>query len=334
MMDDKYFLGFDIGGSKIAVCVGNSRGQILAADRVEGGTSEPYTVVLPRLLALGDELIRQAGLKPRQIHSCGISAPGPLDIASGSICKSPNMVWADVPIRQDIGDHFGVPAILENDGNAGALVEWFFGAAKGCRNFIYFTMSTGIGAGIVTDGTLVRGKSGNAGELGHAILDLNGPVCGCGMRGCFEAFCSGRNVAEQLRRMVANDPEHPLLKMPQVNGDATKLNFQVLREAVKNNVPEAVEFWDQLCLRLAQGIGLYIMVFNPELIILGTLFIYSGDLLLDPVRRYLPRFAWQQLRQDCRIVTPALGKEIGELAGICVALYDLYQKDQWQPPTA
>ncbi len=332
--ETKNFLGFDIGGTKIAVCVGNSNGDILAADRVSGATRRPYATVKPELVDVGRRLITQAGLTLNDIAACGISAPGPMDLKNGILEKSPNMVWEDVPIRDDLAAEFGLPTVLENDGNAGALVEWLFGVGKGCQDLIYFTMSTGIGGGIIANGKLVRGAVGNAGELGHAVLDVHGPVCGCGMRGCFEAFCSGRNVALQLQDLARNDPQHPLLQLPSVNGEVAKLDYQTLRDAVKAEIPVAEEFWDNLCMRMAQGLGLYLMAFNPQMIVLGTIFYYSGDMLMDPVKRYLPRFAWKKMLNACRFELPAKGTQLGELAGVAVALYDLYEKGEWTPAEA
>ncbi|MCF7853514.1 MAG: ROK family protein [Candidatus Pacebacteria bacterium] len=323
------FLGYDIGGTKIAVCVGDSTGRVLASERIEGGTQRPYRDVLPDLVRRGRKLVGDAGLSMSDIESCGISAPGPLDIGVGVIEKSPNMIWADVPIRDDLSRGLGVPAILENDGNAGALAEWFFGAGKGCRNMIYFTMSTGIGGGVIANGRLVQGNNGNAGELGHAILDIHGPPCGCGMRGCFEAFCGGRNVARRLKQMVQGNTEHPLMQLPSVNGDPDNLRYETLREGVAAGIPVAEEFWDDLCLRMAQGLGMYMMVFNPEKIILGTIFYYSGDMLMEPVRRYLPRFAWAKMRNGCRLELPALGSKLGELAGTAVALYARHGREEF-----
>jgi len=319
--DNFAVLGFDVGGTKIAVCVADSQGQILAHQRVSSQGS--YQQVLPLLVAAGRAVVAEAGLDMDAIRACGICAPGPLDIDKGLLLKSPNMAWDDVPIRDDLGRDLGVQTFLQNDANAGVLAEWLFGAAQGFRHVIYLTMSTGIGGGIVADGQLVEGITGQAGELGHAILDLNGPLCGCGMRGCLEAYCGGRNVARRLQQLLADQPEHAIMRMPEVQGDLSKLSFQVLREAARREIPLALEMWDEICLRLAQGIGLYMMTFNPEVIVLGTSAFYAGDFLLAPVRRYLPRFAWAQMLQPCRLEVTALGSKIGEMAGISVALYGL-----------
>jgi len=113
------------------------------------------------------------------------------------------------------------------------------------------------------------------------------------------------------------------MTMPEVNGDYKKLNFQVLRQAMQEGIPLAREMWDEVCLRTAQGVGAMMMTFNPEVVVLGTLAFYSGDLLLEPVRKMLPRFAWKQMREGCEIRTSALGRQIGELAGVAIARHSL-----------
>lgn len=322
-MTEKYILGIDVGGTKIAVCVADKEGNLLASNRLHGGAAREYREVLPELVAVARRTVSDGGLSMNDVAVAGLSCPGPLDIHKGTIEYSPNMVWEGAPLRDDISRELGVLTVMQNDANGGALAEWFFGAAKGCRNFIYFTMSTGIGGGIVAENELLEGASGNAGEVGHTVLDINGPPCGCGLKGCFEAFCGGQNVAKRLHQTVAEQPQHPLLKIPGVDGDPEKLRYETLRTGVRQGIGEAEEFWDELCLRFAQGLGGYMMTFNPDLIILGTTFYYSGDVLLEPVKNYLPRFCWQGVIDDCEIKLPALGGKVGELSGIAVGLYGL-----------
>jgi len=329
---DLYVVGYDVGGTKVAVCVADAQGRVLAHERVRSGAERAYEDVLPEMIAAGKRVIESSGIPSERIRACGICAPGPLDIKHGKMRKSPNLAWDDVPIRDDIGNALGLPAYLDNDANAGVLAEWFFGIAKGLKDVIYLTMSTGIGGGVVTGGRLMQGSTGIGAELGHAVLDVNGPMCGCGMEGCLEAFCGGRNVALRMQRLLQDRPDHAIMRLPEVNGDPRKLGYPALRAAVRAGIPLAVRLWDEICMRLAQGIGLYMTVFNPEMIVLGTVAYYSGDLMMEPVRRYLPRFSWKAMRDVCRIEITALGDKIGELAGASVALYGLYERGEWSPP--
>ncbi len=332
--NDGAVLGYDIGGTKVAVCVADCDGVIRADERLASGALSEYGDVLPQMAAAGKRVVAEAGFTLDDIRAVGICAPGPLDIPNGVMQKSPNLVWDGVPIRDDLARELGVRACLDNDANAGVLAEWFFGIAKGLQDVIYLTMSTGVGGGVVVGGQLMQGATGVAAELGHVILDIDGPLCGCGMRGCLEAFCGGRNVALRAQALLRDRPDHALMKLPEVDGDLSKLNFQAIREGAKAEIPLAVELWDEICLRLAQGIGIFLSTFNSEMIVLGTAAYYAGDFLMDPVRRYLRRFAWADMRDPCRLEITALGEKIGELAGVSVALYDLYHRGEWDLPQA
>ncbi|NLZ63156.1 MAG: ROK family protein [Lentisphaerae bacterium] len=320
-------LGIDIGGTKIAVCITDRAGNVLASGRIAMG---PYQTVLPEIVALSDKLLADLGCTRNDLSGCGICAPGPLDMAGGRIMKSPNMTWDAVPIRDDLRQALNLPVALENDANAGVLAEWFFGCAQGKQDVIYLTMSTGVGGGIVSGGRLITGKTGIAGELGHVILDLNGPQCGCGQLGCLEAYCGGRNVALRLQEALRQRPEHAIYRLPGVDGKPENLNFQAVRDGAKAGIPLAMQMWDEICLRLAQGLGIYMNTFNPEQIVLGTAAYYAGDFLLQPVLRYLPRFAWADFRECCEVRITGLGLKIGELAGASVALNGLRESGKVQ----
>ncbi len=331
--DDEFFvLGFDIGGTKIAVCLADGRGRIIDSRRIQGGTQADYQDTFKEITRMGDEMLDRAdGARPG-LRAVGISSPGPMDMAAGVLQKSPNMLWRDIPIRDDLANHYQVPAVLQNDANAGMLAEWFFGAARGCTDAIYLTMSTGIGGGVISGNALLQGATGVGAELGHVVLDLDGPICGCGQKGCFEAFCGGRSLSRRMQEKLADDPDHPLLQMDEVRGDFKKLNYQVLRTAFREGIPMAREMWEEVCTRTAQALGGLMMTFNPQMIILGTLAYYSGEMFMNPVRKQVPKFAWSQLRQPCRLATPELGSQIGELAAVAPAYYTFFETGSWQPP--
>ncbi len=313
-------LGVDVGGTKIAVCIADGAGNIIVNGRIASGSTAPYGIVLSQVVDLAKELVKGQGMEMSDIKACGICAPGPLDMVGGRIMKSPNMVWDNVPIRDDLAKGLGVPVVMENDANAGVLAEYFFGSAKGKTDAIYLTMSTGVGGGVIANGKLLTGCTGIGTELGHLVLDVNGPLCGCGQQGCFEAYCGGRAVALRLQDMLRHRPDHAMFHVPGVDGKLENLSFQAIREGSKLGIPLAVAMWDEICLRLAQGIGLCITTFNPQIIILGTSAYYAGDYLLQPVLRQLPRFAWRALREPCEVCITKLGTKVGELAGASVAL--------------
>ena len=316
-------LGIDIGGTKIAVCLADSAGTILGGERILGGGKTTYAETLPHMAALARKLVADAGLTMADVRALGVSTPGPVDLENGVILRSPNMPWKNVALRDDLARELQMPVYFDNDANAGMLAEWEFGAAKGAKNALYVTLSTGIGGGVIAEGRILHGVNGNAGEIGHVVLDRNGPQCGCGLRGCWEAFCGGRQVMERMQAQFGGQPDHPVMRLPEVNGDPAKLGFPALIPAAKAGIPEAVAMWDEICLRTAHGLGIMQMVYNPEVIVLGTVALHAGDFLLTPVQNYLPRFAWAESSRPCRITTSALGLRIGELAGPAVALNGL-----------
>ncbi|MEA2012992.1 MAG: ROK family protein [Verrucomicrobiota bacterium] len=324
MDDKKYILGYDIGGTKIAISIADSLGKILDSDRIKTGEDSIPEQVMEDVKKITAKILQKVGLSLEDVRAAGIASPGPIDVPNGIMLPSPNMPnWKNVPIKKWLEEFLGVDVFFDNDANAGVLVEWFFGAGRGKKDVLYLTMSTGIGGGIISNGVLIQGHTGQAGEVGHNIIDINGPECGCGMKGCFEAFCGGNAVSKRLRKIVENNPNHPFLAIEGVDGNPENLSYPEIRKAAENGLPEAIRFWDETCMRLAQGIGICMMTLNPEVIILGTLALYSGDTLMVPLKKYIKRFAWPEMYENCEITKSELGKHIGELAGIAVALYGL-----------
>lgn len=322
-------LGFDVGGTKIAVCLANSDGEILGSRRIQSRGRGPDDA-LSEMVEVGSELLRDAGIRREHLRAVGVGAPAPMDIPNGLLLAPTNMKnWIDVPIRDHFAEAFQVETFFDNDANAGALAEWFFGAGRGCLDLIYLTMSTGIGGGLVVNGHLVHGKGFLAGEMGHVTLDVNGPECPCGMRGCYEAFCGGVAVAKRLREAFADRLDHSIVKA--AGGAVEDLDMIALAKAVKEGDPDAKTFWDGLAARHAQAIGGFINIFNPELIVLGTMAWANGALFMDPLMERLPDYCWKETLANCRVVPSELKKNIGEYSGVCVALNELYERGQWEP---
>ena len=315
---EKLLLGFDIGGTKIGIGLGDENGKLLGQRRIANIDTDPGEI-LPRMLSDARELAAEAGVKVADIAAFGISAPFPADARRGILlAPTNNKRWNNVPILDTFRNELGIPGCFENDANCGALAEWFFGAARGCENFIYLTMSTGIGGGIVAAGKLIRGgNSLSAGEMGHICLDLAGRRCNCGQSGCYETFCGGRAVADRMREELSGKPESRIMQL--AGGDPAKIDMRTLEQAVREGDGYALGLWDEMALRNAQAIGMFINIFNPEMIVLGTLAWAVGPLYTDPIMEYLPRFSWKQMRGDCRIVCSELRRDIGSYAGIAAA---------------
>jgi len=182
---------------------------------------------------------------------------------------------------------------MNNDGNCAAIAEWEFGEQKHSSNLIYLTLSTGLGGGIIIDNKLVQGNADVAGEVGHYILDPQGPLCFCGQKGCFEAFCGGRNVAKYAAETIVKNKIRTTI-LQEAGGNASDIDMVAIIEALKKQDPYAISIWEEFTERLAQGIGILLMTLNPDVIILGTIAIHTGQLLLYPLRKKLHKYAWKQ----------------------------------------
>ena len=325
MKNDKLLLGFDIGGTKIGIGLGDASGRIVGSARIENVNTDPGDI-LPLLVKESKRLAAEAGVGIGEIAAFGISAPFPADAVNGIMTAPPNNPkWRNVPILSYLREQLRIDGCFENDANCGALAEWFFGAGRGCTDLVYLTLSTGIGAGIIASGKLIRGgKTLSGGEVGHVCIQLDGRLCNCGMRGCYEAYCGGRALAQRMRAELADKPDSMIMRL--AGGDPAKIDMIALEKAVRAADPYAVALWEEMSIRNAQAFGLLINLLNPQRIVMGTFGWAIGDLFVDPIKKHLPRFCWPEPMADCELVASELRREIGSYAGIAAALNYLEEK--------
>ncbi len=311
-------LGIDIGGTKTAVCVGRADGTILSSQRMPTQPGEGPAAWRQRLGVLVRGVTQEAGVTLSAIASVGMACPGPMSVARGMMLAPPNMRgWVDVPVKAWVEEDFGRPVLINNDANACALAEWRYGGCAGVDNLLYLTMSTGMGGGIVAGGRLVQGANDMGGEVGHFVLDIHGPSCPCGQRGCFEMYCGGMNVANRLRTRILNEGIATVI-LDEAGGDPVRIDFHCFMDAVRKRDAFALEALDEYLERLAQGVGILLMTLNPSAIVMGTIAIHHGEIILPELRRRLAGYAWPQTR-ECVIMPSKLEARIGELSALAVA---------------
>ena len=311
------FLGVDIGGTKVALSIGNERGEILVDQRIPTNANDPQAT-LSRAVEVAGELIAKAGLAVKQIDGIGISAPGPMCSIRRMILQAPNLKgWDNFKIGDFFEERFNRPVFMQNDANGAGLAEYSFGSCKG-KDLIYLTMSTGIGAGIISNGRLIAGANDLAGEVGHMKLDINGPRCACGRTGCWEVYCGGKSFADQVRADIAiKDIRTSILK--EAGGDPSKISMQEVRAAIRSGDEYACQKWDIFIEKMAHAVGILLMAFNPEAIVMGTLAIHGGDLFIPQMKKLLPKYAWQSSINACQVEASVL-KNIAELSALAVAI--------------
>ena len=242
---------------------------------------------------------------------------GCLDRSRGALLAPPNLPgWDDVPLRDLLAEALDLPVRVDNDANAAALAEWRFGAGQGCRDLVYLTMSTGIGAGLILDGRLHSGAGGNAGELGHVPVEWDGEPCACGRRGCLEAYAGG---AAWTRRLRAETPEASAVVAKA--GGRERVTPEHVVAAAREGDDFARAELERFNGYLVRGLVVVTFLLAPELIVLGTIPTAAGEeLCLGPVRRAVQERVWPVLTRELRIEPAGLGERLPDLAGLCVAL--------------
>ncbi len=299
--------GIDIGGTKCAVSRLKSDGTVEETERFE--TRE----VAGTLATLMEGLTR---LGPSADSVVGISCGGPLDARRGVILSPPNLPgWDAIPICDHVRRHIGGTAFLMNDANACALAEWRFGAGRGCRNMVFLTSGTGMGAGLILDGRLYEGTTGDAGEVGHLRLSRRGPV-GFGKAGSFEGFCSGGGIARLARMRIAEAPSG----LPDW-AQAAEISAKTVAQAALRGEPLAGAIFDEAGSRLGQALALLIDILNPERIVIGGIFPRCHSLLRPAMERVLVEEALSPSLTACAILPAELGETIGSHGAIAVALH-------------
>jgi len=230
---DDLILGIDLGGSKILTAVVNSRGEMLSSDEGITPATEGREAVIQSIVESSHRVLKQANVAISEICAIGIGAAGISNPETGILFTSPHLPgWRDVSLRDIIQEKLGKKTFLTNDANAAALGEFYFGAARGARNFIYITLSTGIGGGIVIDGKIYSGAIGAAGEVGHMTIDDDGPICNCGNRGCWETLASGTALAREARQRIKEGARTSILEYAE--GDVEKVTAQVIHSAAEH----------------------------------------------------------------------------------------------------
>ena len=322
-------VGIDIGGTKCAVSFARQHSDdIIFLDKVR---METETEDFDRAMESFIEIIRERFRRNPdwKLTSIGISCGGPLDAGKGLILSPPNLPrWDRADVYTPLKKAFGVPVMLQNDADACALAEWSMGAGKGCRNMIFLTFGTGMGAGLILNNELYSGTTSMAGEVGHIRMEKEGPF-GYGKYGSFEGFCSGGGIAK-LGRMMAEEAlregKTPLFCQSEAELDS--ISCKSIAEALEQGDELAAEIFDIVGNYLGRGLSVLIDILNPEMIVIGSIYARQKNVLDKKMREALEQEALPVSRKACRIVPASLGELIGDYAAVSVgikAYQDLYR---------
>lgn len=297
-------LAFDVGGTKTVTLIGTARGSVLARKPWASRPDRGFAAMWSEMLRTAGQLIDQVG-PPGAVS---VSIGGPLDTERGVVKAPPNLPgWEDIPLKDLLEERFGVPAHVEHDARAGALAEWMFGAGRGCQDMVFLTFGTGLGAGMILGGRLHRGHDGTAGEVGHWRMARRGPVA-YGKRGSWEAFSSGSGLPRLVRHLF-----------PSAGGDE-QLTAEDITTRARAGDPGMQRVVALSARRLGQGIAQLIELLAPDVVVLGSLAVRSGDLFLPTVRRIVAQECLPGTA-GCPVVPAALGERLGDVAALSGAIY-------------
>jgi len=308
------FVGVDLGGTNIkAGIVDIDTGQVIYSQSVPTWAREGHDAVMARMAELVLAAITASGHEQSQVKGVGITAPGVLDLEKGLTLFLPNLpgTWPNVPLRATITGKTGLPTFLLNDARAITYGEWQFGAGRGAETMACFTLGTGVGGGLVVNGNLHLGIGGTAGELGHQTIDFNGPMCGCGNRGCLEAYASGPAIAAMGVKAVLQGRTSIIGQL--VSYDLNKITPEVLAEAAIRGDSEAKRIFELTGMYLGIAIGNVLVSVTPTKVVLAGGVAAAGDLLLEPIRRTLESRVSLVDVSKVEIVTASLGNNAGVL---------------------
>lgn len=312
-------LALDLGATRLRAAVVADDGRILARSEVRTpGAEGPAAVVASAIETLRAVRAMAGDATTLRIRGIGLSAPGPVDPRRGTLVEPPNIGpgFRDVPFAAPIGEALGLPASLERDTHVAALAEQRFGAARGARDFLYLTVSSGFGGAIVIDDRLYGGPDGVAGELGHVVVDLDGPLCACGARGHIEAICSGTGMARLAAAAVAEgrSPELARLAAERAPGP---LEGRDLATAAAAGDAAATAILERARAAFAAFVVSLVDVFAPERIVVGGgIAIAEGDRLLGPSRDAVRAHGFRIPAGRVQIVAAELGPDVGLIGAV------------------
>lgn len=316
---EQYYLGYDIGGTKCSIVLGDKDYRVYEKIVFETHTERGPWKIIDEFISHTRDLFQS--YDQEKLAKIGISCGGPLDSEKGMIYSPPNLPgWDELPIVEIFRKEFGADVEIQNDANACALAEWMMGAGKGTKNMVFLTFGTGMGAGLILNGQLYAGSNDLAGEVGHMRLAEEGPV-GFGKAGSFEGFCSGGGIARLAAGILSER-----LKAGETPGFCPSedlignVTAKTVFEAAIAGDPVANEIVSISSTYLGKGLAILIDILNPECIVIGSIYTRNEELIKPYIDKVLKTEAIPASNKVCEIRPAALGEQIGDYAALCVAL--------------
>jgi glucokinase len=306
MKSEPYYVGFDLGGTKMMAGVFDHRLKLLATARKKTKAEIGERAGIERMANLIDEALQDAGVDRKCLRGIGVGFPGPLDLNRGVVLQAPNLGWKNVPLRQRLKARFRRPVLVVNDVDAGTFGEYRSGAARGARCVLGIFPGTGVGGAAIYNGQLLRGAVSSCMEIGHLRVQAEGRLCGCGRRGCLETVASRLAIAAEASAAACRGEAPYLLKT--VGADLSRMRSGVLREAYDAGDPAVLRIIRHAAEALGIAIADAVNLLAPDLVVLGGGLVEAfSSILLDPCRKRAEEEVMNSFRGRFKIVPARLG---------------------------
>ncbi len=306
----KYYIGIDLGGTNIVAGVVDENYNIVSKASTKTNLPRPEKEIADDMVKVSLEAAKEAGISIDDIEWVGVGTPGIANSEKGTIEYSSNLGFNNTPMREYIHAQIDKPVYIENDANAAAYGEFVAGAAKGAKNAVCITLGTGVGGGIIIDGKIYAGSNFAGAEIGHTTIDVHGPVCSCGRKGCFEVFSSATGLIRMTKEAMAEDKDTLMHKIAEERGG--KVSARTSFDAMKQGDKKAKEVVDTYIEYLAAGITNTINIFQPDILCIGGGVCNEGDTLLVPVKELIKKEVYSKNSpKNTEIVIAKLGNDAG-----------------------
>lgn len=315
----KFVVGVDLGGTKISTALSDLNGEVISQTTVPTNANEGEIPVLNRIIESVDKVIKDGNVTYKEVKAIGIGVPGALDIEKGVILFTPNLPFKNFNVVEPLKKKFEMPVFIDNDANVATIGEYMFGAGKGAKNVIFFTVSTGVGGGAVLNGNIYRGNTSNAMEIGHMTVAPGGPRCNCGNIGCVEATSSGTAIAKRGQEALASKVETSLRKYDTVT------SYEVFTEAAAGDAV-CKEIIDNALNYLGIAVANAVSIFDPAVVIIGGGVSKAGDIVFDTVRKVVDKRCFKSMAESVKIVPAGLGTDAGVIGAVALALLETLEK--------
>jgi glucokinase len=317
---EEVIVGIDMGGTALRALVVNPQNEILAVEKTPTNVAQKPEGLIRDLAALTEDVVRAAGLRKSQLRAVSIGAPGAVDPERGVVYHAPNLGWDAVPLSARLGKLLRVPVFAENDVNVGVVGEHVLGAGRGAQDLVGIFVGTGIGGGIILQGQLYLGARGAAAEVGHMIVQVDGPLCGCGNHGCIEALASRTAMERDVRAAIHSGQKSCVLKLMEERGKE-RMTSSVLQRALRKNDPVMRKVMKRSQYYMGMLVASVVNMLDPECVVIGGgIAERLGESYVAPIRKTAyENFLRRHDAERVRIVPGTLGDNAGPLGAVVLA---------------